>query len=64
MTTNLNINFLSKPVADADLLAHGRLLKLGRRLAVVTIEIEQQQRDRILVAYATSTYSIPPQAGH
>ena len=33
LTTNLNINFL-RPPGPADLIADGRVLKLGKRLAV------------------------------
>ena len=59
VTTSLNINFLRKP-APADLIAVGRLLKLGKRLAVgeVTLFSEGQEEP---VAHATVTYSIPPQ---
>lgn len=57
VTTNLNINFLSKP--DGDLIAHATLLKLGRRLSVSDISIHLAANDR-LVAHATATYSIPP----
>ena len=58
VTTNLNINFLRKP-EQADLIAHARLLKLGKRLAVgeVTIFTDGQSE---AVAHATLTYSIPP----
>lgn len=58
VTTNLNINFLNKPVLG-DLLAEGQLLKLGKRLAVCDIRILSSV-DQTLVAHATATYSIPP----
>lgn len=58
VTTNLNINFLARP-EHGDLIANGRLLKLGKRLAVCDIEIQSQSNNRI-VAHATATYSIPP----
>ncbi|GGB54849.1 thioesterase [Roseibium aquae] len=58
VTTNLNINFLRKP-EPGDLLATARLLKLGKRLAVVDCGIAGEGADD-LVAHATSTYSIPP----
>ena len=58
VTSNLNIHFLNKPSADLPLDAHSSLLKLGKRLAMCEVRIEQ---DGILVAHATSTYSIPPQ---
>lgn len=58
VTTNLSINFLSKPPAG-ELIADGRLLKLGSRLAVCEIHIHSRESDA-LVAQATATYSIPP----
>lgn len=58
VTTNLNINFLRKPeLGSVD--ATARLLKLGKRLAVVEILMTQGDGDE-LVAHATATYSIPP----
>ena len=56
VTTNLNINFLRKP-ADSDLVAKGKMIKLGRRLAVMEVSIFS---DTDIVAHATGTYSIPP----
>ena len=58
VTTNLNINFLRKP-DPADVYADARLLKLGRRLAVGEVSIEQEGQDGP-VAHVTTTYSIPP----
>ena len=58
VTTNLNINFLRKAPAAA-LIAHCRLIKLGRRLAVGDVSIHSEDGDDLL-AHATSTYSIPP----
>ncbi len=58
VTTNLQINFLSKP-APGNLEASCRLLKLGKRLAVGEISIRSEGEQEI-VAHATSTYSIPP----
>ena len=60
VTTNLNINFLAKPQMG-DLEARGKLLKLGRRLAVCDIAIHSRV-DQVLVAHATATYSIPPES--
>jgi uncharacterized protein (TIGR00369 family) len=57
VTTNLTMNFLSKPAAR-DLIAEARLLKLGKRLAVGEIAI-RSMGEETLVAHATSTYSIP-----
>jgi uncharacterized protein (TIGR00369 family) len=58
VTTNLNINFLAKPEAR-DILAHTKLVKLGKRLAVGEIEIYLEGGSD-MVAHATSTYSLPP----
>ena len=38
VTTNMNINFLAKP-EPRDLVAHVRLIRLGRRLAVGEVEL-------------------------
>ena len=58
VTTNLSINFLRKP-PPADVLAEGRLLKLGKRLAVGEVLLTSAGSDE-LVAHVTGTYSIPP----
>ena len=58
VTTNLNINFMRKP-EPADLLGEGRLMKLGRALAVGDFTIWSEGRTEP-VAHATVTYSIPP----
>ena len=58
VTTNLNINFLRKP-APRDLIGGGRLLKLGKRLAVGEVTIRSDGEEEP-VAHVTSTYSIPP----
>lgn len=58
VTTNLNINFLRKPeLGPIDAVA--KILKLGKRLAVVDIALTSVKNGE-LVAHATSTYSIPP----
>jgi acyl-coenzyme A thioesterase PaaI-like protein len=59
VTTNLNMNFLRRGEAGRDLIAQGRLLKLGARLAVTEFSIlSDGSADPI--AHATLTYSIPP----
>ena len=58
VTTNLNINFLRLPGQSA-IVAEGRLLKLGRRLAVGEVTLFSAG-DSDPVAHATGTYSIPP----
>ncbi|KZM50185.1 PaaI family thioesterase [Labrenzia sp. OB1] len=58
VTTSLNINFLRKP-GPGDLLCTCRLLKLGKRLAVVECSLAGEGEEE-LVAHATATYSVPP----
>lgn len=58
VTTNLTINFLRKPEVEP-LVGKARILKLGKRLAVVEIAIEAASGGDVL-AHATTTYSIPP----
>jgi uncharacterized protein (TIGR00369 family) len=58
VTTSLHIDFLRKPQLT-DLMAKTRLLKLGRRLAVVDVDLYSRGETE-LVAKAQVTYSIPP----
>lgn len=58
VTTNLNINFLRKP-AQRDVIAEGRMLKLGQRLAVLEVTLRSDGEVEP-VAHVTGTYSIPP----
>ena len=60
VTTNVSMNFLSKPPPDAPLIGEARLLKVGKRLAVAEAKI-MSEHDNKLLAHATLTYSIPPQ---
>jgi len=57
VTTHISVNFLRKPAPD-DLIAEGRLLKLGKRLAVGEVAIRSPGSED-MVAHATGTYSIP-----
>ncbi|MDV7340428.1 PaaI family thioesterase [Terasakiella sp. A23] len=58
VTTNFNINFMHRP-APGDLMAEGKILKLGKRLAVMDVTLHCDGHDEP-VAHATGTYSIPP----
>ena len=60
LTTNLNINFLRAPKLG-DLIAEAKMLKLGKRLAVGEVTIRSDGSEDV-VAHATVTYSIPPDA--
>ncbi|MGE0850701.1 MAG: PaaI family thioesterase [Hyphomicrobiaceae bacterium] len=57
VTTNLNINFLSRP-EPRDLIARVRLIRLGRRLAVGEAQIYSDGSEE-LVAHAIATYALP-----
>lgn len=62
VTTNCSIDFMRKPVAQRDLLAEARILKLGRSLAVGDVLIHSEGHPEP-VARASLTYSIPPAKG-
>ncbi|MEQ9813476.1 MAG: PaaI family thioesterase [Azospirillaceae bacterium] len=57
VTTSMTINFLRRPRPGL-LDARCRLMKLGSRLAVGEVHVEDPQS--AVVAHATGTYSIPP----
>ena len=59
VTTSLNINFLRRP-GRGDIVADGRILKLGKRLAVGEIFLTSAGDGADPVAHVTATYSIPP----
>ncbi len=58
VTTNLTINFLTKP-KPGDIVCHCRLLKLGRRLAVAEAH-NYSEGEADPVSHVIATYSIPP----
>lgn len=57
VTSNLNINFLSKP-GPSDLVAHARVLRLGSRLAFLEVEIYSDGSPD-MVAHVTGSYALP-----
>lgn len=61
VTTNLNINFLRKPSANAAIIGKCRLLKVGRSLAVGEVSLFSEGSEEP-VAHVVGTYSIPPSA--
>jgi len=58
VTTSLSINFLRRP-EPAAMAAEGRLMKLGKRLAVGDVTLTQEGLAEP-VAHAVVTYSLPP----
>lgn len=59
VTTNMTINFVRKPLPDRDLIAHCRLIKVGRSLAVGDVLIYSEGQEDP-VTHAVGTYAIPP----
>lgn len=59
VTTNSSMDFMRKPAAATDLIAHCRILKMGKVLAVGDVLIHSEGLADP-VARATLTYSIPP----
>ncbi|MEX0339416.1 MAG: PaaI family thioesterase [Arenibacterium sp.] len=59
VTTNCAIDFMRKPVAGVDLIGEGKLLKLGKLLAVGEVHLRSEGSSD-LVARASVTYAIPP----
>jgi uncharacterized protein (TIGR00369 family) len=60
VTTNCSIDFMRKPAGSVDLIAKGRLLKLGRQLSVSDVLVYSEGLAQP-VARASLTYAIPPQ---
>lgn len=59
VTTHCSIDFMRKPEAGKDILAEGRVLKLGRTLSVIDVLLfSEGSHDP--VAHASLTYAIPP----
>ncbi|MBH9551923.1 PaaI family thioesterase [Inhella gelatinilytica] len=58
VTTSLNVNFLRKPRAQADIRGECRLMKLGRRLAVGEVWLYSEGLAEP-VAHAVGTYALP-----
>lgn len=59
VTTSMNINFLRKPPADADVIGVCSLMKVGRSLIIGEVSIFSDGSDEP-VAHAVGTYAIPP----
>ena len=57
VTSNLNIDFL-RPCLGEHLHAEGRMIKLGKSLAVVSVDIKGDASEK-LASRATVTYALP-----
>ena len=60
VTSNLNIHFL-RPCIGAVVIADGRLMKLGRSLAIIEVDIRIEGSDQP-TSHAIVTYSLPKRA--
>lgn len=58
VTTNLNINFLRKPIAGKDIIGECKLIKVGRQLIIGEVSL-YSEGDVRMVAHAVGTYAIP-----
>ena len=58
VTTNLNINFMSRP-APGDMIAQVELVKVGKRLVIGEVEMFSASAEG-MVAHAIATYALPP----
>ena len=58
VTTNCSMDFMRKPLANADLIASCKLLKMGKTLAVGDVLMCSDGTENV-VARATLTYAIP-----
>jgi uncharacterized protein (TIGR00369 family) len=56
VTSSLHINFLARPAAN-DMIAHAKLIRLGRRSAVGEVELYSEGLPT-MVAHATATYAL------
>lgn len=61
VTSNFNINFLSK-AKPGDIVGEGRMLKLGRRQAVMEALLYSSAEPETLVAHVTGSYALPLKA--
>ena len=57
LTSNLNINFMRPCIGNA-VIAEAHLLKLGRTLAVIAVDIRAEGSDKVS-SHAVVNYSIP-----
>ena len=58
VTTNLTINFLRKPSAQASIVGECKLVKIGKTMAVGEVALYSEGSDE-MVAHVVGTYAIP-----
>lgn len=58
VTSNLNMNFVAKG-KPGDILADGRILKLGRRNVVMEVSLYSATAPDTLITHVTGSYALP-----
>lgn len=59
VTSDLNCHFLRAASGDHDIIAHAKLLKLGRRLAVGEVQVVSAADETKPVIHVTASYVLP-----
>ncbi|MGM0543021.1 MAG: PaaI family thioesterase [Pseudomonadota bacterium] len=59
VTSDLNCHFLRAASGDHDIIAHAKLLKLGRRLAVGEVQVVSAADENKPVILVTASYVLP-----
>lgn len=59
VTSDFNCHFLRAASGDHDIIAHAKLIKLGRRLGVGEVQIFSASDDTRPVAHITASYALP-----
>lgn len=59
VTSDLNCHFLRAASGDHDIIAHAKLLKLGRRLAVGEVQVVSVADETKPVIHVTASYMLP-----
>ena len=59
VTSDFNCHFLRAASGDHDIIAHAKLIKLGRRLGVGEVQIYSASDDIRPVAHVTASYALP-----
>lgn len=58
VTANMNMNFLNR-AAPGDVVGEARLLKLGRRLVTMDVQLSTSADPAKIVAHVTGSYALP-----
>ncbi|WP_447554555.1 PaaI family thioesterase [Vreelandella sp. EE22] len=59
VTSDFNCHFLRAASGEHDVIAHARLIKLGRRMGVGEVQVFSTSDDTRPVAHVTASYALP-----